>query len=61
MSTTTTWANAPCARSAAVPSRAYHERVIDHYENPRNVGSMDKSSSDVGTGLVSGATAAARW
>ncbi|CEG45996.1 iron sulfur cluster assembly protein 1 [Plasmopara halstedii] len=30
----------------------YHENVIDHYENPRNVGSMDKSSKDVGTGLV---------
>ncbi len=36
------------------PSRArfYHERVIDHYENPRNVGSLDKSSPHVGTGLV---------
>ena len=31
---------------------AYHERVIDHYENPRNVGSLDKNSSEVGTGLV---------
>ena len=31
---------------------AYHERVIDHYENPRNVGSFDKKASDVGTGLV---------
>ena len=31
---------------------AYHERVIDHYENPRNVGSFDKKSADVGTGLV---------
>jgi iron-sulfur cluster assembly enzyme ISCU, mitochondrial len=50
---TTMRANASCGRSAAVPSRAYHERVIDHYENPRNVGSMDKSSNDVGTGLVS--------
>ena len=26
--------------------------MIDHYENPRNVGSMDKNDSDVGTGLV---------
>lgn len=33
-------------------TRAYHERVIDHYENPRNVGSLPKSDKDVGTGLV---------
>ena len=31
---------------------AYSEKVIEHYENPRNIGSMDKASSDVGTGLV---------
>jgi len=31
---------------------AYSEKVIDHYENPRNVGSMDKDADDVGTGLV---------
>lgn len=31
---------------------AYTKKVIDHYENPRNVGSMDKNASDVGTGLV---------
>ena len=31
---------------------AYHENVIDHYENPRNVGSLDKKDPSVGTGLV---------
>lgn len=31
---------------------AYSEKVLDHYENPRNVGSFDKNSSEVGTGLV---------
>lgn len=31
---------------------AYNEKVIDHYENPRNVGSMDKNDANVGTGLV---------
>lgn len=32
--------------------RLYHERVVDHYNNPRNVGSFDKSDPNVGTGLV---------
>jgi nitrogen fixation protein NifU and related proteins len=31
---------------------SYSDKVIDHYNHPRNVGSMDKSSTDVGTGLV---------
>lgn len=31
---------------------AYSDKVIDHYTNPRNVGSLDKSSKDVGTGMV---------
>ena len=30
----------------------YHSNVIDHYENPRNVGSLDKKNTQVGTGLV---------
>jgi Fe-S cluster assembly scaffold IscU len=31
---------------------AYSDKVIDHYNNPRNVGTLDKSSNNVGTGLV---------
>jgi nitrogen fixation NifU-like protein len=31
---------------------AYSQQVIDHYENPRNVGSFDKGDEDVGTGMV---------
>ena len=31
---------------------AYSEKLIDHYENPRNIGSLDKTADDVGTGLV---------
>lgn len=33
-------------------ARAYHAKVLDHYNNPRNVGSLDKNDRTVGTGLV---------
>ena len=39
-------------RGALGGVRMYHEKVIDHYSNPRNVGTMDKSNQNVGTGLV---------
>ncbi|KAF8138162.1 FeS cluster assembly scaffold IscU, partial [Boletus edulis] len=37
---------------APILVRAYHEKVISHYESPRNVGSLPKNDIDVGTGLV---------
>eukprot|EP01102_Stenamoeba_stenopodia_P005086 TRINITY_DN15594_c0_g1_i1.p1 TRINITY_DN15594_c0_g1~~TRINITY_DN15594_c0_g1_i1.p1 ORF type:complete len:178 (-),score=44.93 TRINITY_DN15594_c0_g1_i1:200-733(-) len=38
--------------SMLAPVARYHERVIDHYEKPRNVGSLDKNDPAVGTGVV---------
>ncbi|XP_040380086.1 iron-sulfur cluster assembly protein 1-like [Oryza brachyantha] len=43
---------AAAAAAFAVRGRGYHERVVDHYDNPRNVGTFDKDDPDVGTGLV---------
>jgi len=37
---------------AVASRRQYHEKVLDHYSRPRNVGSMSKTGTDVGTGLV---------
>ncbi|XP_045449893.1 iron-sulfur cluster assembly scaffold protein IscU [Melitaea cinxia] len=35
-----------------IQTASYHANVIEHYENPRNVGSLDKKDKNVGTGLV---------
>ncbi|KAG1958998.1 iron-sulfur cluster assembly enzyme b [Pimephales promelas] len=40
--------SAPCMTMQS----GYHIKVLDHYENPRNVGSLDKNAKNVGTGLV---------
>ncbi|KAB8075559.1 iron sulfur cluster assembly protein [Aspergillus leporis] len=41
----------PILRAPAT-KRGYHEKVLDHYNNPRNVGSFNKNDADVATGLV---------
>ncbi|XP_077097471.1 iron-sulfur cluster assembly enzyme ISCU [Siphateles boraxobius] len=49
-------ASALFTRSLSLPelksAYSYHKKVVDHYENPRNVGSLDKTAKNVGTGLV---------
>jgi len=40
------------SRFSLPKSASYHKNVIDHYENPRNVGTLDKNDERVGTGLV---------
>lgn len=42
----------PIVVAQPVLRRAYHEKVLDHYNRPRNVGSLPKSDPNVGTGLV---------
>ena len=40
------------AMAPFVCGRGYHKNVVEHYENPRNVGALDKKDPMVGTGLV---------
>ncbi|KAI9320270.1 NifU-like N terminal domain-containing protein [Zopfochytrium polystomum] len=51
-STTTPIRAAVDLTRTSIQRRGYHEKVIDHYENPRNVGSMPKADPNVGTGIV---------
>lgn len=51
--TTASSASFNIMRSSMITTRRlYHPKVIEHYTNPRNVGSLDKKSKDVGTGIV---------
>lgn len=51
-SSTTARVTIPATSQVLSGRRNYHEKVLDHYSNPRNVGSMQKGDADVGTGLV---------
>lgn len=46
------WGSRICGASGACGRRFYHKNVVDHYDNPRNVGSFSKDDPNVGTGLV---------
>jgi Fe-S cluster assembly scaffold IscU len=50
--TSATAQRATLASASTVGQRGYHENVVDHYDNPRNVGSFNKNDANVGTGLV---------
>lgn len=50
--TTTRLALLPTLTNQPSTHRSYHEKVLDHYSSPRNVGSMPKADTSVGTGLV---------
>ncbi|KAL8858686.1 MAG: hypothetical protein Q9178_004774 [Gyalolechia marmorata] len=58
VSTLTSTSIRPTSRLASITNpaaplrRSYHEKVLDHYSSPRNVGSMSKTDTSVGTGLV---------
>ncbi len=39
----------PALMQLAAQRRSYHENIVEHYENPRNVGSLDKNDDNVGT------------
>ncbi|KAG0573503.1 hypothetical protein KC19_VG183700 [Ceratodon purpureus] len=41
-----------CSWWESLSLKQYHEKVVEHYNNPRNVGSFDKDDPNVGTGLV---------
>ena len=42
----------PIRRLFIKTKRGYHRNVLDHYENPRNIGSLNSKDKNVGTGLV---------
>ena len=44
-----TYAQVAGVNNIQLQRRNYHENIVEHYENPRNVGSLDKNSDDVGT------------